>query len=112
MNDLSNANHFEKVVLDLTNSLERIWVKNLKIVNITRHSKSWWDMNCSRDLEKYRLTKSLENWKQFKKMESTKHLFFNLKIQEISNQRGGLWELINWVNKHKLPAVKAIKYNS
>ena len=32
-------------------------------------------------------------------------------LQQISNKRRGSWELINWVNKHKLPAVEAVKHN-
>jgi len=32
------------------NSIERIWEKNSKIINITKYSKSWWNMNCSRNL--------------------------------------------------------------
>ena len=28
------------------------------------------------------------------------------------NRKGGLWDLMNWVKKQKLPAVKAIKYNN
>ena len=60
---LSNVEQLENVILSLANLMERIWVKNLKSVNITKHSKSWWDVNCNRDLEKYKSTKSIEDWK-------------------------------------------------
>jgi len=88
--NLTDVKLLEKVVNLLANTIEEIWDKNLKIVNITIHLKSWWDLNCSRDLEKYRSTRSLEDWKQFKKIvKSTKHLFFDQKIQEITNRKGG-----------------------
>lgn len=61
MSDFSNSDCFEKVVLNLASSVKRIWVKNLKTVNITKYSKSWWDINCSRNIEKYKLTRSLED---------------------------------------------------
>jgi len=59
-------------------TIDRAWEKNSKIVTISRHSKGWWDTNCSRDLEKYRSTRSLVDWKQFKKtVKSTKCTFFD-----------------------------------
>jgi len=85
----------------------------LKIVNITKHSKSWWNNNCSRNLERYKSTRSLEDWKFFQKTVKTmKHSFFNLKIQKIVSKKQGFWELMNWVNKCKLPVIEAIKHNS
>ena len=41
----------------------------------------------------------------------SKHEFFDNKIQEILNKRKGLWNLMNWVKKRKLFAIKTIKYN-
>jgi len=49
-----------KRAIDLfAKAIESTWEKNSKIVNIFRCSKSWWNINCSRDLEKYRSTRSL-----------------------------------------------------
>ena len=43
-------------------------------------------------------------------VKKAKHSFFDEKIDEIADKKCGPWELINWVKKHKLPAVEAIQY--
>jgi len=53
----------DRAINKFASTVEVTWEKNLKVINITRHSKSWWDKSCCRDLEKYRSSKSLEDWK-------------------------------------------------
>jgi len=113
INDLSNINKLKFVTNILAFKIENIWRASSKQVNITRWPKSWWNKECSIALSNYRITQSLENWKIFKsKVKTTKQLFFDIKIQEITNKKQGPWKLMNWVNKYKLPAIEAIKYNN
>jgi len=81
---LTNIESLENTINSFTTAIEKAWEKNSKIVNISKHSKSWWDTNCSSDLENHRLTRSLVDWKQFKNMvKSTKCSFFDQKIQDV-----------------------------
>ena len=96
VSDLPDSNKLEDTTNSLTLSLKNAWRMNSKQVNITGHSKSWWNEECSLVLSNYRLTRSLNNWKLFKsKVKSSKQSFFNLKIQEIANKKQGSWELMN-----------------
>ena len=45
-------------------------------------------------------------------VKKAKQIFFDDKITEIANKNCSPQELINQVKKHKLPAIKAIQYNS
>jgi len=40
-----------------------------------------------------------------------KRVFFDNRIQEITSTNKRLWDLINWVQKHKLLFTEAIKFN-
>ena len=67
---------------------------------------------CSHSLNNYRMSRSLDNWKNFKKVvKNTKRSFFNTKIQEVASKSHGSWELTNWISRCKLPAIEAIKYD-
>jgi len=111
VSDMSDTDKLENIVNIFASNTEHAW-KNSKLVNVTRHSKSWWNEDCNRSLRNYRTSRTFEDWKIFKKtVKSSKRSFFDLKIQEITNKKQGLWELMSWVNKCKLPAIEAIKYN-
>ena len=78
-----------------------------------KYSKIWWNKDCRQSLNIYRKSRYLDDWKLFKKIiKTTKRVFFNTKIQEVANKSCGSWELINQVNKHKLSAIEAIKYDN
>jgi len=63
--NMSDVASLDRAVNKFANAVENAWEKNSKVINITKYSKSWWNEIYSRDLESYRSSKSLENWKQF-----------------------------------------------
>jgi len=100
------------VVNQLGSIVEHMWTKNSKRTKITKHLKQWWSESCRSAINKYRDSRSREDWKSFKKIiKETKRSFFNNKICEIANSRRGPWDLMNWIKKRRLPATEAIKYN-
>ena len=93
---IQDTESLEEVVQLLVPNIKNIWFKHLKMVNITRHSKAWWNEDCHYMLHKYQQSHSLENWKDFKStVKKSKCSFFNKKIDEIANKKYGLWKLIN-----------------
>ena len=88
ISNISEISILEEAVNNFAKGMDNVWNKNTKFVNITKHSKSWWNDNCSRDLNRYRLLKRLEYWKFFcKTVKDTKRTFFDLKIAEIANKK-------------------------
>ena len=112
MTNIEDIIILEQVVKQLSMIINQAWTKNAKKSKISKHSKQWWTEDCSYSLDNYRLSRSLENWKKFKKIvKDTKRSFFDDKIQEISNKSCGLWELMNWIKRKKLPTIEAINHN-
>ena len=110
--NITDKDNLENMVNHLKALINQAWTKNAKRSRITKHSKQWWTEECGRSLNNYRTSRSLENWKNFKKVvKNTKRSFFDMKIQEVVNKSCGPWKLMNWINKCKLPTIKAIKYD-
>ena len=110
--NLTDTDKLEDVNI-FTSNIEHAWERNSKCINIMKHSKSQQNEEYSQSLGKYRMSRNLDNQRSFKRtVKITKKSFFDLKIQEITNKNQGPWKLMNWVNKCKLLAVKAIKYEN
>ena len=111
--NLVDHESLEQIVDNLATSIEQVWNSNARRVKIMKHSKIWWNEDCRWSLNTYRESRSLGDWKSFKSIvKTTKRAFFNSKIQEVANKSCWPWELMNWVNKCKLLAMEAIKYNN
>ena len=112
MSDIGSMEKLECIVNQLGAIIDQAWMKNAKKSRFSKHSKQWWTDECSHSLNNYRMTRSLKNWKNFKKVvKNIKRTFFDMKIQEVANKNRGPWKLMNWISKQKLPAIKAIKYD-
>ena len=109
--NISNKEGLKNMVNNLNSLVNQAWNKFVKQLRITRHSKQWWNNECNQAINEYRASRSLESWKKFRRViKDTKRKFFDSKIREVASKSCSSWELMNWVNKHKLPATEAIKY--
>ena len=90
MSNITNKECLKNMVNNLDSLVNRAWNKNVKQTRIIKHSKQWWTEECSRFLNDYRMSRSLDNWKKFKKVvKNTKRSFFDMKIQEVVNKSCG-----------------------
>jgi len=51
---INSKEDLENVVQRFTNNMNNIWFKHSKLVNITRHSKLWWNEKCQISLKIYK----------------------------------------------------------
>ena len=58
---ISSKEVLVEIVQEFTDNTKQIWFKHLKIVNITRYLKSWWNKDCQKALKRYRVSKLIED---------------------------------------------------
>jgi len=58
ISDILDCESLKRVVQKFTTISDNLWNKYLKCVKITKHSKAWWNEECSRDLTTNRVLKS------------------------------------------------------
>jgi len=103
----------KNIIQQLAAIFEHTWQSNSKLKHITKHSKEWWNSECTDSLNRYRVLGDIQYWKEFKaNMYSAKRDFFDEKIQEIASSNKRPWNLMNWVKKKSFPAIEAILYEN
>jgi len=53
MENIQSKEVLDQIIQLLASVTERIWYKHLKVVNITKHLKKWWNKHCHKYLETY-----------------------------------------------------------
>jgi hypothetical protein len=101
----------EEVLQGISDAFSLAWRKCAKEVTIMSCSKPWWNQECTDAICRYREDRSPWRWKSFRHTTcKAKRVFFDAHIEEISKTNMHLWDLMEWVKQHKLPACKAIQY--
>jgi hypothetical protein len=107
----SNTSELDVLTSSLHARIMSAFEDNVKLSNITHHSKPWWNAKCSESLALYRAHRSKENWFAFRNTtRGVKRAFFDEKIEEIASLNHRPWDLMSWVKARKLPAVDMIRY--
>jgi len=56
----------ENIIQQLAAIFEHAWQSNSKLKHITKHSKEWWNSECTDSLNRYRASGDIQYWKEFK----------------------------------------------
>jgi len=110
--NIADKETLENVTQELPTAIKDLWNRHSKTVNITRHSKEWWNEDYRKNLATYQQSGKRKDWKIYRKLvKLAKQMFFDKRIQEIALLNKRPWDLMNWVKKCKLPTTEAIKFN-
>ena len=58
---LLNQESLEQIVNSLVSKIDQAWNTNARKVNITKHSKKWWNEDCNHSLNEYRESRNLKD---------------------------------------------------
>jgi len=88
--ELKNQLDIQRCTIALKTIFKDAWSTHSTTKRITKHSKEWWNKQCTICINKYHETGDINSWKAFKSaVQNAKRSFFDQKIQEIvtSNKR-------------------------
>ncbi|KAF5318583.1 hypothetical protein D9619_010815 [Psilocybe cf. subviscida] len=95
----------------VVSAFSEAWLAHSRDSNVTRHLNPWWNEACAIALQQHRASRNPADWAHFRRtVKSAKHMFFDAQITKIAVKSKRLWDLMNWVQQHKLPPCEAIQY--
>ena len=59
--NISSKIALDQIIQKVANKTDSIWFKHSKLVNITKHLKTWWNKDYQTKLAKYKTTKQVKN---------------------------------------------------
>jgi hypothetical protein len=108
---LDSVARIEEVLQGISDAFSLAWQKCAKEVTIMSRSKPWWNQECAEAIRQYWEDRSPRKWKSFHCTTcKTKRVFFDARIEEISDTNMRPWDLMEWVKQCKLPVCEAIQY--
>jgi len=109
ISELKNQTDIQRCANTFVTVFKDAWSTHSTTKRIMKHSKEWWNEQCTVCINKYCETGDVNSWKNFKSaIWNAKRTFFDQKIQEIAMSNKRPWDLMNWVRKKSLPAIKTI----
>jgi len=64
--NITSKENLETIVQRLASTFNEAWYSQAKKKCITKHSKEWWNYECTESLNRYRNTGDIEHWREFK----------------------------------------------
>ncbi|KAF5309958.1 hypothetical protein D9619_010442 [Psilocybe cf. subviscida] len=94
----------------LADTFSAAWLAHSRDSNVMRCSNPWWNETCSTALQQHHALRNAGDWAQFRQtIKQAKRAFFDTQIAKIAVKSKHPWDLMNWVQQHKLPLCEAIQ---
>ena len=76
--DLKNQENIQRCVTTISTTFKAAWSTHSMTKRITKHSKEWWNEQCTECINKYHETSNINSWKAFKSaVLNAKRTFFD-----------------------------------
>jgi hypothetical protein len=99
------------LVTRIAKIVESAWLQKATVPKVSRHSKAWWNADCTHAKRIAERVNTKDNWIALHKAtKKAKRDFFDNRITEIADKAKRPWDLMNWVKPRKLPPMEELTF--